>query len=304
MSCLTNPNLFQFVACPQCGGDLIEDSTSLYCNQCSSKFEVMRGIPLLYPSGMDPVHLYEEENLAAMTKSDRLTPKEKFSAAQWEFSKQEFWSMVERNIQPPSKAFINIGCGYDNNFSKIQNMGNTFINFDMVYKMLFELQDKFKAKSCVAGDITNLPFKKGKLDYVISIDVLHHESEKLTAILVSFRDLLKNGGILFLEDPNAWGIFQMAKSIFLPIPVYRRLRSIYHRIRKSSHRPADYESPTNVWGVVAILKKLGFEDIKVYPHIAYPCISKTSYQLYKALSTFDFIRKFHNYHYMISATKC
>ncbi len=303
MSCLTNPDLIQFLACPQCGADLIERLDSLYCQQCSSEFKIANGIPFLYPKDLDTSHLHEEKNLASMMKSDRISDKERFSSLQWHLSKDEFWSRVESIIENPPKSFINIGCGYDNKFTKIEGLGNTFINFDIVDEMLYELQSKYGAKSCVAGDITCLPFKKNSLDYVISIDVLHHESEKLVAILQSFHSLLKPGGTLFLEDPNAWGIFQMSKSIFLPKPLYRSIRSAYHRIKKSVHRPADYEFPTNVWHIIATLKGMGFEDIKVFPHNAYPSIGQTSYQFYKMLSKFEFIRKYNNYHYMISAKK-
>ena len=88
-----------------------------------------------------------------------------------------------------------------------------FINFDLVYKMLSSLKDEYGAKFCVAGDINRLPFKKASFDYVISIDVIHHENENLKSLIKSFADLLKVGGTLFLEDPNAWGMFQAPKSI-------------------------------------------------------------------------------------------
>lgn len=303
MSNLTNPELIQYIMCPMCGGDLAEFMNSLRCTQCSSEYEIRKGIPLLYPMDMDTAHLREEENLATMMKSDRLNSKEQFSSSQWKFSKREFWSMVENNIQKPPKAFINIGCGYDESFSKIEKLGNMFVNSDMVYDMMISLQSNSGAKSCVCGDINKLPFKKSVFDYVISIDVIHHECDSVFTILESFRDLLKPGGTLFLEDPNAWGMFQMAKSIFLPKPLYRYMRSTYHRMKRSLHRPADYEFPTNVWQIKSMLNKLGFKNIKIHSHNAYPCIGETSYRFYKLLSRFEFIRKFHNYHYMISATR-
>jgi len=247
--------------------------------------------------------LHEEEKLAAMMKAPRQTPKERFSMSQWDFSKLEFWTMVQESIQLPPGSMINIGCGYDKNFSHLEQLGYTFINFDMIFDMLDNLQNNSGAKSCVAGDVNSLPFKKGIFDYVVSIDVIHHESKDLFATLQSFRDLLKPGGTLFLEDPNAWGMFQMAKSILLPRPLYIFLRSTYHRLKRSTHRPADYEFPTNVWHVMAMLDKLGFRDIKIHPNNAHPAISETKYRLYKLLSKFEYIRKFHNYHYMLSAIR-
>jgi len=302
MSILTNPELIKLVICPACGGDLSEFKSCLRCSRCSTEYEVRKGIPLLYLPTMNAAHLREEEKLATMMKRDRLNSRDKFILTQWEWSKVDFWSMVESHIQPnpPQKLFINIGCGYDSSFRRFEQRGDTFINFDMTYDMLDTLQSNYEAKSCVAGDVNNLPFKKGIFDYVVSIDVIHHESNNLRAILQSFQDLLKPGGSLFLEDPNAWGMFQMTKSVVLPKPLYRFLRQTYHNFKRSVHRPADYEFPTNVWQVKAMLDKLGFQDIKVHSNNAYPCIGETGYRLYKLFCRSEYIRKFHNYHYMVS----
>ena len=211
--------------------------------------------------------------------------------------------MVKESADGNSKAFINIGCGYDSHFIDYEKEGNMFVNFDLVYQMLITLKDEHGAKSCVAGDVNKLPFKKASFDYVVSIDVIHHESDNLKSLIESFADLLKPGGSIFLEDPNAWGIFQAPKSILLPKPLYRLLRSTYHKLKQSSHRPADYEFPTNVWNMKAILRNLGFTDIVVYPNNAYPCIGLKAFQIYNLFSSIEYIKKYHNYHYMISAIK-
>lgn len=303
MSNLINPELIRWIVCPVCDGDLADSVECLKCTHCGSEYKIRQGIPLLYPPNMDIDHLWTEENLARMMKSQRPNPKEQFSSLQWKNSKQEFWNMVRANIQTPPKSFVNIGCGYDSSFSQFEQQGYTFVNFDMIYDMLDTLQRDFGAKSCVGGDVHNLPFKKNFFDYIVSIDLIHHESKNVFTLLESFRNLLKPGGILFLEDPNAWGMFQMAKSILLPKPLYMFLRSAYHRLKRSTHRPADYEFPTSVWRVKAMLQRLGFHSIRIHSNKAYPCIGETSFRFYKLFSNFEFIRKYHNYHYMISAIK-
>ncbi len=210
---------------------MFENGEHLKCDYCNKEYLIKHGIPLLYPPQMDIEHLQEEESLAKMMKQPRLSRKEQFSSLQWNNSKQEFWGMVKDNIEIPPKSFINIGCGYDHHFTQFEQQGFTFVNFDIVYDMLYTLQKDFGAKSCVAGDISKLPFRKNSFDYVVSIDVIHHENDKILNLLESFRNLLKPGGFLFLEDPNAWGMFQMTKSILLPKPVYRFLRSSYHKLK-------------------------------------------------------------------------
>ncbi|MFA4981317.1 MAG: class I SAM-dependent methyltransferase [Candidatus Omnitrophota bacterium] len=263
-------------------------------------YEIKNEIPLLYTINTDKSHLIEEENLARMMTFG-FNKKEEFSRTQWKNSKVEFWNMVRQNIGPAPKAIVNIGCGYDTNFTDFENKGYFFVNFDMVYSMLHYLKTNSAAKNCVAGDILFLPFKKNAFDYVVCVDVVHHESNKLEYLLKSIRGLLKPGGILFLEDPNAWGMFQFIKSILLPRSLYSSLRTIYHRLKRSDHRPADYEFPTNVWEVKKILRDIGFGNIKVYPNDSYPSVGRLNYKIYKLFKKNDWIKTYHNYHYMISA---
>jgi SAM-dependent methyltransferase/uncharacterized protein YbaR (Trm112 family) len=304
MKTLIDERILELIICPNCDKDLKPSGEQLKCSSCSSIYDVVDGIPLLYPNSVDKEHLAEEEKLAEMMKMPRATSKDRFSSAQWALSKQEFWHWVAEAFHRKKRAtFVNIGCGYDTGFKELESQGHTFINFDMVPLMLTTLQKEVKAKTCVAGDVNRLPFAKGKFDCVISIDVIHHETRQLDRILASFRDLLRPGGVLFLEDPNAWGLFQMPKSILLPRPLHRFLRSTYHRVRGSLHRPADYEFSTSVWYVISELKRLGFKGINVHPNFAYPCIGPVNHSIYKALSRSQYITKYHNFHYLLSATK-
>jgi len=303
MGNLANPELIKWLACPVCGGNLSESVKRIKCTHCGADYEIRGGIPLCYPPGMNFSHLQEEENLARMMKSNEPRPIERFNSRQWDRFKQEFWRMVGANVASPPKSFINIGSGYDVGFVPFERQGHAFINFDMVYEMLETLQRDFGAKSCVGGDVNRLPFKKGCFDYAVCVDLIHHESNKILNLLQSFRDLLKPGGTLFLADPNAWGMFQMAKSILLPKPLHRILRKTYHQIKRSTHRPADYEFSTNVWHVKGLLQRLGFTDIRVYENGAYPYIGETRFRIYEFFSRYEFVRKYHNYHYVLSAVR-
>src|SRR5580658_6758755 len=100
MSNLTNPDLISTLACPDCAGALVESSDHLSCSSCGTQYRVVDGIPLLYSKHMDFEHMHEEEHLAGMMKSPRLNSKERFSATQWDRSKEEFWSTVQKGIAP------------------------------------------------------------------------------------------------------------------------------------------------------------------------------------------------------------
>ncbi len=265
-------------------------------------YPVRDGIPLLYPPRMDLRHLQEEEKLARVMQRPRESRRERSNLTQWENSKREFWGMVKDNISAPPKAFLNIGSGYDRQFAGFEQAGYTFFNFDLIYDILHTLQTESGAKACVAGDMNRLPFRKQSFDYLTSINVVHHQSDRVKALLGTFAELLKPGGILFLEDPNAWAMFQMFKSVLLPRPLHALIRSAYHRLKRSTHPPADYEFPTSVWRVRRMLGELGFSDIRIHPNKAYPCIGEIGYRIYSLLP-FEFVRKYHNFHYTISATR-
>ncbi len=331
MTDLRNPEVIRLLACPDCGRDLFELDSLLRCTHCGREYEVRDGIPLLYPKAMDIGRLRGEEMLAEMMKRPRPSRlpavarrcggrfkavcaladavgvsgqgRNLLSSQQWENSKKEFWGMVRGKVAPPPKSLVNIGCGYDACFNEFQEAGHLFVNFDIVYRMLQVLQRDFHATLCVAGDLNSLPFKKGCFDYVVCVDVLHHESDKVRTLLQWFRDLLKPGGLLFLEDVNAWGMFQFPKSLFLPRPIHRLLRSAYHQLKRSVHEPAYYEFPTNVFRVRKILRDLNFSNISIHPNNAYPCIGPLSYRAYACLCRIESVRQYHNYHYMLSATK-
>jgi SAM-dependent methyltransferase len=303
MSELTNPNLIDLLACPSCGGDLQTAGSHLACAACKAAYPIISGIPSLYPPGMDLKHLRQESLLAQMMRRKQATATDRFKAAQWQQSKIEFWDIVRAQLAPPPKSLLNIGCGYDTHFISFEQAGYTFVNFDLVHDMLVDLKTNAGATACVAGDMGRLPFKAEAFDCVTCIDVIHHECDKMNLVLESVYALLRPGGFLFLEDPNAWGLFQMAKSALLPRRLYRWIRSIYHKHRPSDHKPADYEYPTSVWEVTAALQRLGFKNITHYPNESYPCIGRTAYRTYALLKGFNRIRKYHNYHYMLCAGK-
>ncbi len=298
-----NTQLIELLVCPDCGEKLQLENNHLNCRAGKHQYEVKNGIPCLYPSQMDKKHLHEEESLASMMVREPENAKDALSAQQWQLSKKDFWDMVRQNVTGKQKTFINIGCGFDMHFTEFEEAGHAFVNFDLVYRMLAALQSKKQAKSCVAGDINCLPFKKAAFDYVISIDVIHHESDHVEKLIEVFASLLKPGGMLFLEDPNAWGMFQAVKSIFMPRCLYRNLRSVYHKVKQSTHHPADYEFPTDVQKIKRILINKGFTDIQVYPQNAYPTIGVAAYSVYRLFSWIPFVKTYMNYHYMLKAVK-
>ncbi len=295
-------DIIEILACPECGGHLRYDSGKLKCRECACEYEVRDGIPMLFPDNLDTAHLEEEEKLGELMENPLLSSSELFYERQWEDSKQEYWAFVKEKLGTGGKVILNAGCGIDVRFLDL-GKENTLIAFDLMQKLLYTLRSKHGSTNNIAGDVRSLPFRRDSFDCLCCIDLIHHENDKLPQILASFHKALKPGGILLLEDVNAWGLFQFWKSILLPRPVHGALRSIYHRLKRSSYQPADYEFPTSVWKVKKLLSESGFREIEAVGLNAYPVRHQAMYRLYKTFSGIGRIRKYHNFHYLLFARK-
>lgn len=302
MNTIIDPVLLEMLACPDCGGELTLKQNKLVCKLCNHAFDVKHKIPLLYTADVDMVHFNEEINLAEMMQNPSETTKSKVSSEQWRISKAEFWNVIASRIDLHC-SILNVGCGFDTHFTEYQDQG-VFVNFDIVQSTLQTLSEKYGAKYCVAGDINALPYRNGVFDVVVCIDILHHMENDLRKYISLISRILKPGGFLFVEEPNAWAMFQFPKSIFLPKFIHRKLRSLHHRLLHSDHKPADYEFPISVFKMRRVLSQNGFDDILLYENHSYPNAGKTQLVLFNLLSKYSsWVRKYHNFHFFFSAKK-
>lgn len=298
--------LLSLLLAPDDLSELSVEQNSLKSQALGKIYPIKTGIPLLYPETVDQEHLKEEIELAKQMKRSPSDQRDAFSLLQqWPQWKEYLWGQIQSLISDEQpQTIIYIGAGYDKRGDLFEKKGHTFISFDLVYEMLKEHATEGKGSLFVAGDMNALPFKESVFDYIIVIDVIHHECDDLEPILKSFQHILKPGGSLLLADVNAWGFFQWHKSLLLPRPLYRAFRSAYHRLKNSTHKPADYEFPTSPKQVKQVLTDIGFEDIQFYPQKTfYPEVSPVLQKIYALLSRFSRISKYHNYHYFLRATK-
>lgn len=316
-----NDKLLLLLACPECGTAFARsgmESAGLRCPGCHRGYEVSGGIPLLIPENTDMAHIEEEEKLGRLMADHIPSGIEIFHEQQWRASKKEYWDFVEKELkglrtEDRGLTIMNAGCGLDTGFLdlvsqkriKEDDSGEDFVlvAFDLMQSLLENLRDNYFSKYNVAGAVQALPFADNSFDCICCIDLIHHEPDLLKEMLSSFFRILRPGGILILEDINAWGLFQFWKSILLPRPVHGALRSLFHRLRGSGHQPASYEFPTSVFKVRRILLESGFTSVTPVPQSAYPNITPAGHSLFKTLSGLRRVKTFHNFHYMLRASK-
>lgn len=291
------------LACPNCKANVFVVDERLECENCGKIYEIFDQIPELLTEKIDLGHLKEEEELFQKMRNSVKNKNQKLSTKEWEKSKNEFWAVVSKNLKGKKADILNIGCGYDNAFVALEQEGHYFTNMDIIDSSLKYLQEKHGAKYCVLGDINNLPFRKEVFDTITCVDVLHHEEKNLEKILTSIHRSLKKGGEFYLQDVNAWGLFQFYKSIFLPKSLHKFLRKLYHKTKGSEHVPAEYEFPTSLFKMKKELQKIGFSDIAIYKNKAYPEAGSLRLKLYGVLNKLTTVSKYNNFHYFISAKK-
>lgn len=293
--------LLDLLACPRCGGELGPGEHQLSCFSCGSQYEVRGGIPVLMPDGIDLEHLAEEEKLGELMTDAPESEKNTLSEEQWKLSKKEYWDFVREKVGT-GKTIVNIGCGVDTTFLGLKE-GNTIVAFDLMCSLLERLRDEHGSALNVTGAVQALPFRDGTFDAICCIDLIHHEPEKLKDIFESFARILKPGGQLFLMDINAWGLTQFWKSKMMPRKMHGTLRGGWHRMKGSPHRPAPYEFPTDVFESIRMLEDAGFKEVEAVPLKSYPNTGKTGISLYEKLSSSDRVSRYHNFHYMIFASR-
>ncbi|MBU8920537.1 MAG: methyltransferase domain-containing protein [Bacteroidales bacterium] len=333
MSEQINNKLLELLACPECGTAFTHsgmESNGLCCPGCHRVYGISGGIPLLIPDDTDMTHIEEEEKLGELMADHIPSGGEIFHEQQWKNSKKEYWDFVRKElkglrtdrIEPTDTGeltgsrelvVLNVGCGLDTGFldlvsQKSLSEGSSgrdlmLVAFDLMQSLLESLRDDYQSRFNVAGAVQALPFADNTFDCVCCIDLIHHEPDLLEKMLSSFFRILRPGGILILEDINAWGLFQFWKSILLPRPVHGVLRSLFHRLRGSGHQPASYEFPTSVFRVRKILLDSGFTEVTPVPQAAYPNICPAGYSLFRTLSRLKRIVTYHNFHYMLRAIK-
>lgn len=315
-----DPVLLDLLACPACRGDLVfrpdaalagadtselppcaHEGKALACRACGAAYEVRGGIPVLLPPGFERARIEKEKQLGGLMTDLPEEKKNPLFESEWKRSKEEFWGFVRGRL-PAGAAVVSVGCGVDTAFLELGRR-HTAVAFDLVPALLETLRDRHGSALNVAGAVQALPFRDGAFDAICCIDLIHHEPDRLDEIVRSFHRILRPGGLLFLEDVNAWGLLQMWKSVLLPRPLHGALRSAWHRLRQTRHRPAPYEFPTSVFRVRRLLAAAGFESVAAVELRSWPNTGRAALAACRALSRLPRVRRYHNFHYLLYAVK-
>jgi ubiquinone/menaquinone biosynthesis C-methylase UbiE len=140
------------------------------------------------------------------------------------------------------KSLLYVGSGNDRLVSlPLQAEGALMVNMDIVNESMQDLTN-YGAKTCVCGDIRQLPFRDEAFDVVFSKGSLHH-SRPIDEPLQSMIRVCKKGGHIVLVEPNK----------YMTVP--RR------RLPKGLAVPTPYEHHLSSRAIVKILKSNSVADV-------------------------------------------
>lgn len=201
-------DLVPFLLCPYCRySKLSVKDKNLSCNQCSTNFEVIQGIPVL---------IRHDE----LSKQE-IRQKKWFDNHYSQFSKEEYkldnWrlSMLKRifsNVSTETvRRYLDIGCGATGYTVIEAAKQNGWFSIGIDISLEAMIRAKNLAEKQGVGDKTaflvccaeHLPFKGGFFDYVSAVSLLEHlEDDK--KVVKGIYEVLASKGFLYVCVPNTY----------------------------------------------------------------------------------------------------
>lgn len=270
-------NLLSLLACPDCGSsdlNVVSDS-SLICASCKAVYPIINNVPQMLPSelakSLERKEAYTGKLMAATREgkhpSDPANPEtDRFM---WEHhlydwgkeviftnaaAAEIFTVYAEKGARDlckrlkdiaggiSGKSLLYVGSGNDRLVTlPLQAEGALMVNMDIVNESMQDLMN-YGARTCVCGDIRQLPFRNESFDVVFSKGSLHH-SQPIDEPLQSMIRVCKKGGYIVLVEPNK----------YMTVP--------RHRLPKGLAVPTPYERHLSSRAIVKILKSNSVADV-------------------------------------------
>ncbi len=174
---------------------------------------------------------------------------------------KEFYGFTA--LQLPMEAeseVLDLGCGTGlelEEYFKLDSEAHV-TGIDLSEAMLKALAAKFPEKrlNLIVGSYFDVPFEKEKYDAAVSVESLHHftEKQKLTLYKKLF-EALKDGGYFILTD-------YFAESEALEGEYFENLQRLKEEQNITDGDFYHYDTPLTVGHEINILKEAGFTDVR------------------------------------------
>ena len=193
---MANKEILQYLCCPKCKSNLIEQDDFLVCEKCSEKYETQGGIPILVNFKNLPIHL--QRQIKYFVKEDNSRPE--YRLDEWQKS---YIRRFEENFPfQGGELLIDVGTGSGYMAVEMAKKGLRVIACDLTLKELIKLKDIIKKERLennlflVCCSAEGLPFKDKIADYLVSNAVLEHLPQEEKAISEINRVCRNKSGLM------------------------------------------------------------------------------------------------------------
>ena len=193
---MINKDLFQFVCCPKCKGDLKHKDTFFICEECGNKYEIQNDIPILVDLDNLPIHL--QRQIKYFEGENKYNTEYKLD--EW---KKSYLDRFKDNFNEISSKLI-IDCGTGSGYMAIHlaKLGANIIACDLTLNILIRLKEMASSLKlidkiiCICCNAEELPIKSKTVDYFVSNAVLEHLPKEKEAIKEINRVCGKRAGLM------------------------------------------------------------------------------------------------------------
>lgn len=244
--------ILEFVACPNCSGDLQQGDGDLVCATCRRRYPIRAGVPRFVEQGRHGSDTAETFSYEFSRLSDEADPVKKrgqdvvtfFRATGLDPRIYEHVDTAGKRVdltpedidyEPDGsvlggKLALDAGCGGGRFTRLLAGYGARVVALDIseaVSRVAVTTDPAMVA--VVQADILHPPIRPGTFDLVVSIGVLHHTADTRRAILALAR-LLRPGGSLavWVYGPDYWAgpvrerVTKAVRAVLLRLPVEAR----------------------------------------------------------------------------------
>lgn len=240
--------LYDLLACPACGGSLLEDRDELQCRGCGRRYRVSGGIPRFVNAASDRLSRasfgYEFRKLdpqatplidaqdeifffRATGLDETIYARLQNAAKRADLTSQDI-GYAPDGSSLRDKLVLDAGCGAGRFSRLLAQWGARVVALDLsdaVDRLASELGDLSNIAP-VQADLTRPPLRENSFDFVFSIGVLHHTPDTRRALGALAR-LVKPRGTLFVwvygrdywGDPIRGAITRTLRSVFVRLPL-------------------------------------------------------------------------------------
>ncbi len=205
--------LLEWLACPACGGDLslaaaVREGSevregALACRGCAARYPVKRGIPRLLGGALPPEAAATAERFGyEWTRFAEIRPEYEAQFLGW-------IAPVERTAFA-GRRVLDAGCGKGRHLRLAARFGaREVIGVDVGPAVEVAARNTADLPNVhvVQGDLTRPPLRRGSVELVYSIGVLHHLAEPAAGFR-ALAPLLVPGGLfvawLYAREGNGW----------------------------------------------------------------------------------------------------